>query len=526
MNWKLLLLIGVAWVGLGAVTWWSRMPGEGEPLQLTILHTNDVHAHYDAFEPWGEPLQGGVARLKTAVDGIRETQDNVVFLDAGDQFQGTLFFTVGGAEIVAEVMNELEVDAMCLGNHEFDAGPAELARFIDRADFPVLSANTDALSDPDLSGKILPYTVAQFGFERDKVAVIGLTTESTAYASSPGPTVRFLDVVSTAQRMVDEIEATGIDVILALTHLGYRHDLELARSVDGIDVIVGGHSHTRLDSYPTLTESATGEPVLVVTAYAWGKQLGRLEVLFNEDGLVTSYAGAPEAIKASIPEDPGMVALLDRYRPRIEALMTTGVGSTEVPLEGAREDVRARETNLGNLLCDAMLWKTRDLGTTIALQNGGGIRAFVPAGEVTMGQILEVLPYGNQLTTVTVTGGGLLAALENGVSQVEEGAGRFPHVAGLRYTFDPAVRPGERVTEVELWDAPTGAYVPLDRTANYELVTNHYLAAGGDGYTMLAEPTNRYDTGWLLSDVLADYLREHASVRPTVEGRIERVATP
>jgi len=516
MNAKLLMLAG-ALVGLLVVGLLLRGP-EDRPLELTILHTNDLHAHYDSFEPWGEPIQGGAARLKSAVDDVRDRVDDVLFLDAGDQFQGTLFFTVGGAQIVADVMNELEVDAMCVGNHEFDAGPAELAAFIEQANFPVLSANVDAFADADLSGKILP--TALFSFDREPIAVIGLTTESTEYASSPGPDVRFLDAIVTAQRTVYQLEEAGIDVIIALTHLGYEYDLKLALSVDGIDIIVGGHSHTLLDPYPVLTESASGEPVLIVTAYEWGRQLGRLDVRFTDDGLVNSFIGAPIVIDESIPENPRMLALLDEYRPAIDALMTNVVGSSEVLLNGSRDDVRVRETNLGNLICDAMLWKARGFGATIAIQNGGGIRASIPAGEVTMGQVLEVLPYGNQLTILSLTGADLLAALENGVSQVEDEAGRFPHVGGMTYEFDSTLEPGSRVTAAGVWDEASNRYVPLDPAATYTIATNNYLADGGDGYDAFAAGVDRYDSGWLLSDALAEFLTERGSVSPDVEGRI------
>ena len=521
MSWKLVVLAGLVCLAVGLLL--TEKHDEG--LELTILHTNDLHAHYDSFEPWGEPVQGGVARLKTLADGILDKDDDVLFLDAGDQFQGTLFFTVGGAQVVADVMNELEYDAMCIGNHEFDRRPAELAALIEQADFPVLSANIDALSDADLMGMVQPYAV--YWFDDKPVAVIGLTTESTAYASSPGPDVHFLDAITTAQQMADELMGEGVDVIIALTHLGTGRDLELARAVSGIDVIVGGHSHTLLGSgegadgpYPIVEVSATGEPVLIVTAHEWGKQLGRLDVTFTDAGLVKAYAGAPILIGESIREDRGMLALLDEYRPSIEALMTRVVGSTNVDLNGERDDVRARETNLGNLICDAMLWKATGLDATIAIQNGGGIRASIPAGEITMGQVLEVLPYGNQLTVLSLTGAELVEALENGVSQVEEGAGRFPHVAGVRFAFEPSSEPGARILSVEVWDADSDAYVMLDSDAVYTLATNNFLADGGDGYSAFALAPDRYDSGWLLSDALAEYLEAVGSVSPQIENRI------
>ena len=173
MNWKLLLL-GLALAGAAVLGWMLLAPSEAEPLKVTILHTNDLHAHYESFKPFGEPIQGGVARLAGAIESVRDETDNVLLLDAGDQFQGTLYFTVGGANVVADIMNEMGYDAMCIGNHEFDSGPTELARFIALAEFPVLSANINAMADSDLSGEILPYKLFFYG--REPVAVIGLMT--------------------------------------------------------------------------------------------------------------------------------------------------------------------------------------------------------------------------------------------------------------------------------------------------------------------------------------------------------------
>ncbi|MCK5826980.1 metallophosphoesterase, partial [Candidatus Bipolaricaulota bacterium] len=240
MNWKL-ILIALALAGAAVLGYlWLAQP-EATEVELTILHTNDMHSHYDSFEPWGEPLQGGTARLATAIETVRDEAGHVLLLDAGDQFQGTLYFTVGGAHVVADVMNELGYDAMVIGNHEFDSGPAELARFIDLAEFPILSANVDAMADPNLADEILPFEL--FFFDGEPLAVIGFTTEHTTIASSPGPNIQFLDVITTAQEMTEALEESGINRIIALTHLGYERDLELAESVHGIDIIIGGHTH-------------------------------------------------------------------------------------------------------------------------------------------------------------------------------------------------------------------------------------------------------------------------------------------
>ncbi len=496
------------------------------PITVTILHTNDTHAHLESFEPFKQPLQGGVARRYTLIEQIRAEGGNVILLDAGDVFQGTLYFNQYQGQADLYFMNAMGYDAMCVGNHEFDSGPAVLAAFIDGAEFPVISANIDVSAEPTLAGKIPAYTVLDVAGE--KIAVFGLTTEDTPILSSPGPNVIFKDPISSAEATVDELEAQGINKIIALTHLGYSRDLDLAAAVEGIDVIVGGHSHTLLGDmegaegpYPTVVTSPAGEPVLVVTAKCWGSYLGRLDVTFTAEGVVETYGGAPIFIDESIPENPEMAAKLAEYAAPIEELKATVIGQTAVDLDGEREHVRTMETNLGNLICDAMLWRTAADNTVIAIQNGGGIRASVPAGDISLGQVLEVLPFGNTIVNFDLTGAEIVEALENGVSMVEEVKGRFPQVGGLRYAFNPDLPAGSRIISVEVWDPAQKAYVPLDLKATYRVCTNNFLYGGGDGYEVFAtKAQNVNETGLLLSDVLVEYIKAHSPVSPAVEGRI------
>lgn len=525
MGWKLMLMAAMIAVLLWAGGLWTHQ----EPrLALTILHTNDVHSHYLA--PSGAPTgSGGAARLATLIDGARAEARHTLLLDAGDQFQGSLLFTVGGPDVVADVMNALGYDAMTVGNHEFDLGPAGLARLIARAQFSVLSANIDATAEATLDGDVRPFDV--FLFDGEVVGVFGLTTEATMTASSPGADIVFEPVARRARSVVEMLERQGVNKIIALTHLGYSEDLKLAATVDGIDVIVGGHSHTQLspesDSlpYPTWVASGRGEPVVVVSDGEWGQTLGRLDLVFDAAGRVVEASGVPISASADTAEDSGVVALLVPYAARAQELVGEALGSSAVNLDGERARVRSAETNLGDLIADAMLAKTEALGAQVALMNGGGIRASIPKGNVTMGQILEALPFGNEITTVTTTGRDLIAALENGVSQVETGAGRFPQVAGLRFSFDPTAPAGSRVQQVELWESKAMSYRSLSPDEIVAVATNDFLAGGGDGYATLATG-GRYDTGWLLADVLAEHVRQISPVTVETAGRIRRAGTP
>ena len=501
------------------------------PITVTILHTNDTHAHLEPFEPFGQPLQGGIARRYTAIQQVKAEGGNVILVDGGDAFQGTLFFNQWQGEEEAYFMNALGYQAMAVGNHEFDSGPTALANFIQKANFPVLSANVDASAEPALAGLIPAYTILEVAGE--KIGVFGLTTEDTAFISSPGPNVVFKDAAESAKATVAELEAQGINKIIALTHMGYNEDLTLAAAVDGIDVILGGHSHTLLGSmegakgpYPTVVTSPAGDTVLVAQVYEWGKYLGRLDVTFTADGKVESYSGEPIFIDESIAEDAAIVADVAQYAEPIETLRATVIGQAAVDLEGTRELVRSQETNMGNLICDAMLWKTAAENTQLCIQNGGGIRASITAGDVTMGQVLEVLPFGNQIATFGLKGSDVWAALENGVSRFEDQKGCFPQVGGLKYTFDPSQAVGSRIVSVEVKNAD-GSYGPIDLNAVYEVVSNEFMRHGGDGYDVFADNAiDPYDAGALLADSVAEYIGAHSPVSPAVEGRITKVEAP
>jgi 5'-nucleotidase len=253
-------------------------------------------------------------------------------------------------------------------------------------------------------------------------------------------------------------------------------------------MLIGGHSHTPLapmngvtkPSYPELIAGPDGRPVVVVTAWEWGRWLGDITVSFDAAGRVVDIRGRPTEVKASLEADPGFENRIAVFRRSLDDLRKRVIGQAAVALNGSRADVRTRETNLGNLVAEAMLAGARQDGAQIAITNGGGIRASIPAGPVTVGQVLEVLPFGNTLALTTISGADLKLALENGVSQVETGAGRFPQIAGFRFAFDPAKPAGQRVTAVTFNDQP------VDPAASFRVVTNNFMLAGGDGYRALA----------------------------------------
>ena len=491
---------------------------------LTILHTNDFHARFEPISRFDSGCSaednaagecfGGTARLVTAVADARARSNNSILVDGGDQFQGTLFYTYYKGAMAAEFMNKLGYDGMTVGNHEFDDGPEVLRGFMDAVSFPILMSNADVSSEPLLADKLMKSTVIERGGE--KIGLIGLTPENTDELASPGPNVVFSDPIAAVQAEVDLLTEMGVNKIIVLSHSGYGVDLEVAANTTGVDVIVGGHTNTLLGDdenaagpYPTMVGDTA-----IVQAYAYGKFLGELNVTFNDDGVITEASGAPLLIDGTVAEDTDTVARVAELAIPLDEIRNRVVAETAAPIEGDRSVCRAMECAMGNLIADAMLDRVREQGIQIGFQNSGGIRASIDAGEVTMGEVLTVLPFQNTLSTFQVTGETIIAALENGVSQHEEGSGRFPQVSGMTFVVDLSAEVGSRISDVMVGGEP------IDPAAIYGVVSNNFVRNGGDGYTMFKDAMNAYDFGPDLADVTAEFIAANAPYTPYTDGRI------
>ncbi|MEE4187876.1 MAG: bifunctional metallophosphatase/5'-nucleotidase [Roseobacter sp.] len=493
---------------------------------LHILHTNDMHSRIESINRFDSTCKaedetegacfGGVARVKTAIDAKRAAlaDENVLVLDAGDPFQGSLFYSTYKGAAEAEFMELIGYDAMAVGNHEFDDGPAGLAGFVDMVSFPVISGNLDLSAEDLLRDKVANHVVIEVGGQ--KVGIVSALATDTVETSSPGDNVVFENEIEALTADVEALQAEGVDIIIALNHVGLRKDLDIAAAVPGIDVVIGGHSHTLMSNdddatpaYPTMVD---GRPV--AQAYAYTKYLGHLTVSFDDAGNVTGASGDPMVLDASVTPDAAVLARIAEMGAPIEELKQRVVAETATEIVGARELCRAAECPMGNLIADAMLDRVKDQGIEIAIQNGGGIRASIDAGEVTMGEVLTVLPFQNTLSTFQVTGAAIVAALENGVSQIEDGAGRFPQVAGMSYAFDVSQPAGSRISDVMVGG------VAIDPEKVYGVVSNNYVRNGGDGYNMFEDAMNAYDFGPDLADVTAEYMAANGAYTPFLDGRI------
>ncbi|XP_067674621.1 5'-nucleotidase-like [Haliotis asinina] len=520
---------------------------------LTILHTNDVHARIEQANKYSgqcTPVNaaegkcyGGFARLKTKIQEIRNAQANTLLLDGGDQFSGTLWFYKFQGAGTATFMNHLGYDAMALGNHEFDKGQSGLIPFLDTANFPVLSTNIRLLNqDSPLRTKLKKSHVFTIGGER--IGVIGYTTQETPSISSPGADLVFEDEVATIQDEVSVLTQQGINKIIAVGHSGFEVDKRIAKFVQGVDVIVGGHDNTFLytgqqpsneepeGEYPHVVTQSGGAKVLVVQDYAYGKYLGDLQVTFDPEGVITSWGGNPILLDNNTAQDASTLTFLAPFAKQIDETAYDIVGKSHVPLQGQKGICRLRECNLGNVITDSMVrqnirhsdslyWNN----VSIAITNAGGIRSSIPKGDITIGQAATALPFSNTIDIVELYGRHLKAVFEHSVSfhNTDEKFGGFLQVAGLKIEFDISRPVGSRVTRLRA--VCTRCEVPIyeDVQPNqiYQVIMPSFLANGGDFYDVInVNKVKHHLVGDLDLDVFVEYVQQQS---PIVQGEEERM---
>ncbi|WP_088008508.1 5'-nucleotidase C-terminal domain-containing protein [Indiicoccus explosivorum] len=504
---------------------------------LTVMHTNDTHANVEKMP-----------QLISAIEEVREHNENTLLLSAGDVFSGSLYFNEFLGQADLELMNYAGYDAMTFGNHEFDLGSGEeghqgLVDFITNAEFPFVSANVDFSGDAlfdglqndvytseFIDGEIYDGIITEVGGE--EIGIFGLTTAETANISSPG-SVAFAEYTAAAEEAVTAFHAAGVDKIIALTHIGfddslqYDNDIALAAAVEGIDIIVGGHTHTELEEPYISTEFE--DPTVIVQAGQYSDFLGTLDVIFGPEGEVVAYDGELLDIEAFEP-DAGALEIVGKYKPTIDELMEAPVGATaEVLLSAARDLVRAQEAPLGNLIADGMLAAAQEVSevpVVFAVQNGGGIRADIDAGEITYGEVLTVLPFNNSLALMDLTGAEIKQAFEHSVALYPELSGAFLQVSeGVQVVFDSSRPAGDRVVSIEVLQ--DGEWVAIDMDATYRIATNVFTAKGGDDYDVFAEAYadgRVFEPGNIDWETFADYLASLETVNPQDEDRIVNIA--
>ncbi|KAK9896117.1 5'-nucleotidase [Cystobasidium minutum MCA 4210] len=471
---------------------------------ITFLHINDVHAHLDEYRSSGTdcprnttennnvtrvPCFGGYARIIEKANEIRGSVENSLFLNAGDEFQGTLFYSYYGGEVIADTINQANFSAFTIGNHEFDGGDDMLANFLNNLTVPAVSTNifTD---NALLRAQLHPYLY----YPEHEMALVALTTVDVPGISSPGNGTTFAPYTS-VQSTVDQLLQSRLGMgrgackrVIALTHIGYENDIELAQNSRNIHLIIGGHSHTRLGNdsaaagqYPTVVRNLDGEEVFVVTSWRWGQQLGRIDVEFEETtGKILSYTGAPINMTEAVAQDEEYQNQVMEWRQPFDEFNREVIGQTQTDLD--QTTCQEQECTLGDAMTDAMVYYRNRNGGTVdfALHNAGGIRATIDAPEITRGEVLTAFPFGNQIVDIQFTGQqiwGIFEGIVSGTNSAGEEVTSFVQVSQeCTFSYNPSNAVGSRLISMSIGGAD------IDFAKTYTITTLDFIVTGGDAF--------------------------------------------
>ncbi len=476
--------------------------------KISIINTADIHGHIMYDDDAGGyytldqvNVMMGMPLMKSIIDDLRKNNKNSLLLDSGDMFHGTNEANVEKAKGVVEEANLMGYDAMTVGNHDFDYGLDRLTEISNQLNYPMLSANIYK----DGSPMFPEYNIVTVGSKR--IGLFGLTVQDAlSYTNSrdtEGVTVE--DPIKKAAKIVNELNGK-VDAIVLISHLGDEIDRQVVDSVKGINLILCGHHHF-------LYESAVNyKGTFFVEAGGYSTHVGLADMYFK-NGEVKKVVWKVIQSTDNSKANSTMLEVSKKYNKTAMELGKEKVGSAQVALNGIRSQVRSEETNLSNLLADAMRVEGN---ADIALMNGGGIRESIPKGDIDLYKVGKALPFANYLVTVEVKGDKIYEALERGIRQYPNSGtnGGFMQVSGISYTFDASKNAGNRVVSI-LKDG-----VELDKNKYYKVALNDYIYNGGDNYNEFQDSKLIY-RGELLKNVLSKYIKEKGTVNPSVEGRIK-----
>ncbi len=472
---------------------------------ITFLHINDV---YELSPKQGK---GGFAPLMTLLKQERAKEPTAITTLGGDLIASSMMSGITKGTQMIELTNAVGVDLAVIGNHELDFGPEIFKQRMAESRYPWLGTNV-LDTDGKIWGQLLGTWTRKVG--DITVGFFGVLTPDTEVLSAPGPTIKFASVIETSRAAVKQLRDAGADLVVAMTHMYLRDDREIVREVKGIDVMLGGHDHDPIAIFEggtLILKSGFDGHYLGVAHIEVEKTQGQrgpqVRVLPREWRLVSTAGVAP---------DPQIAAMVKVHEDKLDKELLVEIGKTAVALDSRRAAVRRQETAIGNMMSDAIReWTKADA----AITNGGGIRGdriYEAGTTLTRKDVLTELPFGNLTTLMTISGADLRMALEESLSQVEDLAGRFPHLSGMKLVFDARRPKMNRIVSVEVGGKP------LDPQATYKLAANEYIAAGGDGYLSLKKGKSIIDANAapLMATVVMDYIQAKGSISPAVEGRI------
>ncbi len=567
-----------------------------EPFSLNILHINDHHSHLKAASSeltlGGKTTQvemGGFPRVTALAKSLAASKTHPLMLHGGDAITGDLYYTLFQGEADAKLMNTLCFDAFVVGNHEFDNGDAGLKTFLDflhqgSCQTPVLAANVEPESGvsplaPAAGSYLQPYLIKEYG--QQKIGIIGIATGTkTQSSSSPDATTKFSDETTTAQRYIDELKQKGINKIVLLSHYGLDGDKRMAAALKGVDVIIGGDSHSLLGSgfkalglnpegeYPIQLTNADGDKVCVAQAWQYADLLGELDIDFDAKGVVSRCQGTPHlllgdtfkqkdntgayvalsgdaltAVQAEVTTNPLLdivvpdseaQTLLDDYAKQVTEKTSAVIGTasedlclSRIPGDKrsaicAQTDTNAHGSDISNQVAQAFLTMSQE--AEIAIQNAGGVRTDIPAGNITIGSAYTLLPFANTLTNLSMTGAEIRKVLNEAVDysfDASGSTGSYPYAAGLRFDVDRSRPAGSRLYNLETKVKGSSQWTPLDESRTYKVVTNSFTALGKDNYLTFATVTARGDAVNTYLDYaqsFVDYVKQKGSLgKPAAE---------
>jgi len=475
-----------------------------ESTKVTFMHTNDV---YEISPKRGK---GGMGQLMTLMKAERAASPNTITTFGGDLLSPSVMSGLTKGEQMITLLNAIGMDVAVPGNHEFDFGPEIAIERFGQSTFTWLGTNMSDSAGNLLSGtkSLMIKKVGDFN-----IGFFGVITPETASLSSPGKNIKFAPAIKTAKAAVKQLQEMGADMIVALTHLTLEEDRLLVRSVKGINLVLGGHDHEPVTVYDRgvlIHKSGSDGHYLGVieTSLEWKEKRGKKVLQVTPQWRMLSTAG--------VTPDATIQKLVDGYTATLNAELDVVIGTTDVELDSRRSSIRGVETAMGNLIAEA---QRQSVGADVGLANGGGIRGdrtYDKGTKLTRKDVLTELPFGNVTLLIELSGADLLGALEHGVSEVENGAGRFPQVAGLTFVYDPKAKKGSRVLKV------TVNGEPLDKARTYKVATNDYIAGGGDGYAVLKKGKRLIDASaaTLMATSVMNYISAKGTISPAVDGRI------
>ncbi|MBX9570365.1 MAG: bifunctional metallophosphatase/5'-nucleotidase [Candidatus Obscuribacterales bacterium] len=493
-----------------------------ENFTITILHSNDLHSHEDSFLEKGRNV-GGMSRIAHLIKTTKKNTKNVLAVDAGDIFQGTPYFETYKGQVEVESLNKAGYDIYTIGNHEFDEGSKNLGEKLKLAKFDVISANLDASAVPDLAAIVKPSVIKTI--DGQKVAFIGMITP---VLNEMAPRLDGVKVTGTGRNWLEPLKAEvakmksqGVNKIFVVSHCGVDQEKEMAENIPDIDVVVGGHSHTRLDK-PIIVKHDDGSSAFVVQTGCYGRTLGRLDLEFDKDGKLVMPQSKYRLINITdkVFQDADLQSYLNEMGKPFAALATTFIASANGNFDNKFKN-HPWDSPIGDLICDALADSGAEYGATIALQNRGGIRGPLEQGPVSIQRVREILPFANRLMVATLKGDALLQVLEKSVSGML--GARFLDVKGLKFAYDPTLETGKRIV-FAFAQNKEGQWERIEANGLYRVGVNDFTFGGGEGYEF-KDPKDVVDTKLRLSTVMESYLKKKKEVTPEPPSRMMPVST-